>query len=145
MWSKPISSTAWANSRTAPASSSRSLCGNVRPMCTAGVSARGPDCDDRFDLDCHPGRKRGDADRRPRVSSLRPEELDKEVGRAVDHLRLVLESRRARDEADHLDDLLDAVEPSELLLECAQDVQRAELRGQVAVLDGDVLADVAEV
>src|SRR5205085_12411246 len=55
--------------------------------------------DDALDLDRDVVRQRAHADRRARVLAALAEDLDEEVGAAVDHLRLVGEARHGIDHA----------------------------------------------
>src|SRR5712675_3143610 len=68
------------------------------------------DRDDEFDLHRYSAGQRAHADGRARVAAAVAEHLDKKIGAAVDHLRVILEIGRGIDHAEHLDDVLDAIE-----------------------------------
>jgi len=73
------------------------------------------------------------------------EHRDHQVGGAVDDLRLVREVGRAGDEAAQPDDARDAVEiAAARRLELGQDIDGAQPRGLLPVLDGELGAELAE-
>src|SRR5215510_9845006 len=71
------------------------------------------------------------------------EKNDEEVGRAIAHPGLIAEARRRVHEADHVDDLLYALEVAERVLDGRQCRERRVARGLVALRHGKVLADDA--
>ena len=84
-----------------------------------------------------PPRQRGDADRRSGVATGVAEHVGEQPARAVDDRGLVLESRHARDEPEHGEHPLDAVEAPELRAQHRQRVQRAPARCLGTLLDID--------
>src|SRR5262249_50709767 len=97
------------------------------------------------DLDGNAVRQLGQTNSGARVlAALRAEELVEEVGGAVDHLGHAVEAGRHVDHAHQSHDALDAVELAQLLLEAREDRQRDQPRGGVALLDGEVAAELAD-
>ena len=78
------------------------------------------------------------------LAHFRPEQLVEEIGCSVDYLRHAVEAGRGVDHAEQPYQPLDAIEIAELGLEAGEDRQRDGTRGRVAFLDGDVLANLAE-
>ncbi len=101
--------------------------------------------DDGVDLNGHIQRQNGDADGRARVlADLGAEDLGEQLRRAVGDLGLEVEVGLRRDEDVDLEHALDAVEVAEGEDERGEHVDDALLRGGLRLLDGDVLADLAE-
>ena len=87
------------------------------------------DLGDRLDLDGDIDRQRSRADRRARMPALVAEDLDQQVGGAIDHLGMVGEVGHAIDEADKLDDALELVEIAAAgILELRHDIDGAQPR-----------------
>src|SRR5262245_57433919 len=70
-------------------------------------------------------------------------ELDEQISGAVDHTPLVLESRIRVDEAQQLDDALDAIEIAEREFHGAETHDRRIARRLVALLERQILAEIA--
>ena len=104
-----------------------------------------PERDLDLDLDRAAARQRGHADRGAAVTTGRAEHVGEEPARAVDDRGLLREPGRARDEAEHGEHPLDAIEIAELGLQHRQRVQRAPARRLRALLDGEVVAEQARV
>src|SRR5436309_12579689 len=83
------------------------------------------------------------ADRGARGLAALAEELDQQVGGAVDHARLVAEARRRVHEAQQVDDLLHAVQVAERVLDRRQRRDHRLARRLVALGEREVLADDA--
>src|SRR6516165_1188807 len=76
----------------------------------ADSSARLSDRDNDLDLDRYSTRQRAHTYRRAGVPAGLAEYLDKEVGAAIDDLRVILEIGCGIDHSEHLDDVLTAAE-----------------------------------
>ena len=87
-----------------------------------------------LDLDRAATRQRGDTDRGTAVASGRAEHVGEQAARAVDDRGLLREAGRARDESEHGEHALDAIEIAELGPQHRQRVQRAPTRGFGALL-----------
>ena len=101
--------------------------------------------DEERELDFNRGveRERGNADGGAGVFAGVAEDIDEEVAGAVDDLRLLAETRRARDEAADAHDGADTVEGAVLALQGRQGVYGALARAFGGVVDRDVVGDGA--
>src|SRR5206468_979103 len=81
------------------------------------------------------------ADRRARRLAAVAEQLDEEIGRAVDDAWLIAEPGRRVDESQEVHELLDAVQIAERVFDRRQGHQDGVTRGLVALLERQVLAD----
>src|ERR1700750_3210008 len=77
---------------------------------TTDPSARLSHRDNDLDLDRYSAGQRAHADRRAGVPAAVAENLDEEIGTAVDHFGVVFEIRGGVHHAEYLDDVLDPVE-----------------------------------
>src|SRR5262249_15097453 len=111
-------------------------------------------CQRRTDLRAREEHGRDDLDRRVAAEPLTadggarglaavPEELDQQVGRAVDHAGLVAEPRRRVHEAQEVHELLHTVEVPERVLHRRQGHQRRVARRLLALLERQILTDHA--
>src|SRR5689334_2568222 len=74
-----------------------------------------------------------------------PNTADHQVGSAIDHLRMISEFRHGVDEADELDDAPDTVKIAVAGgLELGQDVDGTESRRLLRLLQGNRVADLAQ-
>src|SRR5687768_1937847 len=104
----------------------------------------GVDLEDHLDFDGDVEGELEHADGGAGVAAAFAEEVDQQLGGAVDDLRLVVKAGGAVDEAEQLDDAADAVEIAESVLDGSQGVEHDELGGGAALLDIEVLAELAD-
>ena len=71
------------------------------------------------------------------------EDLGQQVGRTVDHLRLLRESRSGSNKSNDLDDTNDAIEPDQGI-NGRESVESAQPRRLGGVFDGDTFAQLAD-
>src|SRR5215831_8683661 len=99
--------------------------------------------EDHLDLDGYAAGQLGHPHRRARVATLLAEDLDHEIGEAVDDLGLLAEALGRVDHAQHLDDALDLVEAAQLSARRAEEIDAHLARDLVAILRGEVAPDLA--
>src|SRR6185503_15711989 len=98
--------------------------------------ALGVDLYDGFDLDRQIEWQLRHPDRAARVGApVRPEQLEDQIGEAVDHERLLVESGCRVDHAEHARPGADSIEIAELALEVAEDRESHKSRRLVTLLD----------
>src|SRR6266436_692668 len=113
------------------------IAGEGRPHVAAREQHR------RDDLDRRVAAEALASDGGPRRLATLAEQLDEQIRRAVDHPGLIAEAGRRVHEADHVDDLLHALEVAEGVLDGRQRRERRVARGLVALRHREVLADDA--
>src|SRR5262249_52829115 len=90
----------------------------------------------------HSMRQRTHSHRCARMAAdLRAENLDEQVGAAIDHQRVVAEVRNRAHHAENLDDALDSTEVSQRVLEFGQNVQPGYARMLVGPFDRQVCSN----
>src|SRR5215475_12174856 len=99
--------------------------------------------EDHLDLDGDAARQFGHPHRRARVPALLAEDLDHEIGEAVDDLGLLAEALGRVDHAQHLDDALDLVEAAQHGARRAEEVDTDLAGDLVAILRGEIAPDLA--
>src|SRR5262245_4860389 len=77
-------------------------------------------------------------------AALGPVEVQDQLGEAVDHARLLVEARRGIHHAEDARPRTHAVEIAERALEAAENRERREARGVLALLERDLAAYLAE-
>src|SRR5213593_4861298 len=100
--------------------------------------------EDHLDLDRNVHRQPAHAHRRARVlADGLAEDLDHQVGEAVDDLGLIAEPLGRIDHAEHLDHAADLVEAAEIRAHGGQQGEAHFARDLIALLDREILADLA--
>src|SRR5215471_15692839 len=99
--------------------------------------------EDHLDLDGDAAGQLGHPYRRARVPALLAEDLDHEIGEAVDDFGLLAEALGGVDHAQHLDDTLDLVEAAQQSARRAEKIDAHLARDLVAILRGEVAPDLA--
>src|SRR5262249_29576841 len=99
--------------------------------------------EDHLDLDGDAAGQLGHPHRRARVATLLAEDLDHEIGEAVDDLGLLAEALGRVDHAQHLDDALDLVEAAQHGARRAEEIDAHLARDLVAILRGEIAPDLA--
>src|SRR5262250_2241928 len=99
--------------------------------------------EDHFDLDGDAAGQFGHPHRRARVPTLLAEDLDHEIGEAVDDLGLLAEALGRVDHAQHLDDALDLVETAQRGARRAEEIDADLARDLVAIFRGEIAPDLA--
>src|SRR2546425_2740421 len=100
--------------------------------------------EDHLDLDRNVHRQPAHAHRRARVlADGFAEDLDHQIGEAVDHLGLVAETVRGVHHAQRLDDPTDLVEAAEVRPDRREEREPDLARDLIALLHREVLADLA--
>src|SRR5262245_55985459 len=99
--------------------------------------------EDHLDLDGDAAGQLGHPHRRARVATLLAEDLDHEIGEAVDDLGLLAEALSRVDHAEHLDDALDLVETAQHGARRTEEIAAHLARDLVAILRVEVATDLA--
>src|SRR4029453_2510014 len=100
--------------------------------------------DHHLDLDRHAAAQGRHADRCARATARLAEDLDHEIGEAVDHLGLLGEVGRRIDHAQRLDDAAHAIERAGELANARQHAEAGEARGAIALRDIEIGAELAQ-
>ena len=103
----------------------------------------GSDLHRHLELDHGVARQRGHAEGSADVTATLAEDLDQEIGSAIDYLRGIGKAGDRVDVSVDGDDLLDPVEGAKCLPENGQLRECAAPRGSVSLFDGAVLTDDA--
>lgn len=107
--------------------------------------ALGKELDFAFDLDRDVERKLGEAGGAAGVGArFGAEEVDDEIGEAVDHERLPVEAGRRVDRPQHAAPGRDAIEVAQRALEAAEDGKPRKPGRRVALLQADLASDFAK-
>src|SRR5688572_15522749 len=110
-----------------------------------GRSGRSGDFEHGGDLARHVVRQRSGAQREARVPSGVAEDVDENLRRGVDHLRMIGELRDRVDESLDHDHPGDAIQGAEVRADLGENVEGAETRSLPRILERDFLADLADV
>jgi hypothetical protein len=98
--------------------------------------------DDYFYVDGDSSREFGHADRGARMATALTKHRDHEIREAIEHIRLLVKTRRAIYHAEYLHDLADTIKASERVTDGREDTDSDETSGLVSLVERQIRSDL---